>query len=145
MPVTTHFRVRHFQRVERIENDLRNDQPGVLLVIGGDDIPGRFASACRTEALLKSRHIALPELSLLNIGKAEFPIFVRLIDALKKAFSLLVFRQVEIEFDNPGAVEVQVSFQTHNGPKSALPDDLLFERSTCNSLSAENLGVHADD
>ena len=70
----------------------------------------RFASACRTEAFLESRHIVFPEISLLNVGEAEFPIFVRLIDALKKAFSLLVFRQVEIEFDNPGAIEVQVSF-----------------------------------
>jgi hypothetical protein len=107
--LSTHFGIRHFQSVEGVENDLRNDQPGVLLVVGGNDIPGRFASGCNTEAFLKSRHIAFPELSLLNVGEAEFPILVRLIDALKKAFSLLVFRQVEIEFDNPGAVEVQVS------------------------------------
>src|SRR6202011_1326584 len=102
-------------------------------------------SACGTEALLKSRHVAAPDLSLLNIGKAEFPIFVRFVNSLKKALALLVFRQVQIEFDNPSAVAVQVSFQTHNGPKSALPDGLLVERSTPNSLAAENLGVHADD
>src|SRR4029077_2641568 len=36
-------------------------------------------------------------------------------------------------------------FQTHNGPKSALPDRLLIERSTCNSLAAKNLRVYADD
>ena len=94
---------------------------------------------------LKSRHIAFPELSLLNVGKAEFPILIRLIDPLKKALSLLVFRQVEIEFDDPRAIAVQMFFQTHNGAKSALPDGLLVERFTYNSLAAEDLGVHADD
>jgi hypothetical protein len=82
------------------------------LFVGRNDIPRGFASACLTETLLASRHIAPPELSLLNVGKAEFPIFVRLIDALKKALALLILRQVEIEFHNPGAVSVQMLFQT---------------------------------
>ena len=92
------------------------------LVVGGDDIPGRFASACRSEAILISRHIASPELSLLNVGETEFPIFIWLIDALEKAPALLVFRQVEIEFDYSGAIAMQMFFQLDDGVISALPD-----------------------
>ena len=35
------FRISHFESFERIEDDLGHDQPGVLLVVGGNDIPGR--------------------------------------------------------------------------------------------------------
>jgi hypothetical protein len=70
---------------------------------------------------------------------------VRLIDALEKAFSLLVFGQVEVELDYPGTVAVQMFFQPHDGVKSAFPDRLLVKRSISKSFSVEDLGVHADD
>jgi hypothetical protein len=70
---------------------------------------------------------------------------VRFINSLEKALPLLVFRQAEIEFDDPRPVAVQMLFQTHNGPKSALPDGLVVERAIFKTLAAENLGVHADD
>ena len=37
------FRIAHLQPFERVEDDLRDDQPGVFLVVGGNDVPGRVA------------------------------------------------------------------------------------------------------
>ena len=37
------FRIGHFESFERIEDNPGNNQPGILLVVGGDDIPGRVA------------------------------------------------------------------------------------------------------
>ena len=70
---------------------------------------------------------------------------MRFINSLEKALPLLVFRQVEIEFDDPRPVAVQMLFQIHDGAKSALPNGLFVERSIPNSLAAEDLGVDADD
>jgi hypothetical protein len=83
-----------------------------------------------------SRNVAPPELSLLNIGEAEFPIFIGLIDALKKALALLVLRYVEIEFHDPGAVPVEMPFQLQDRVKSALPNSVLVERSAVVAVPA---------
>jgi len=64
---------------------------------------------------------------------------------LKKALALLVFRHVEIEFDDPRAIAVQMLFQIHDRAKSVLPDGLLIKRSISDSLAAKNLRVYADD
>ncbi len=44
------FWIAHFQFTERVEDHLGNDQPGVLLVIGGDDIPRSDLGARRRQA-----------------------------------------------------------------------------------------------
>ena len=46
------LRVGHLESFEGIEDDLGYDQPGVLLVVGGNDIPGRVARARRAQAFL---------------------------------------------------------------------------------------------
>ena len=80
----------HVESFERIEDDLGYDQPGVLLVVGGNDIPGHIACTCRAEAFPKRRHIVIPELPLLNVRKAEFPVLFRFVDAFEEPLSLLV-------------------------------------------------------
>ena len=52
-------------------------------------MPGRVGCACRTEALLISLLIVLPEFPLLDVRKAEFPVLLRLVDAGKKTLALL--------------------------------------------------------
>jgi len=54
------------------------------------------ASISSALMLLHSRHPA-------SIGEAEFPIFIRLIDALKKALALLVFRTEWVRTPNHDA------------------------------------------
>jgi hypothetical protein len=42
--------------------------------------------------------------------RAEFPVLVRVVDALEEALALLVLRQVQEELDDARAVAVQVVF-----------------------------------
>jgi hypothetical protein len=50
----------------------------------------------------------LPELSLFNVGKTEFPVFIRLINALEEALSLFFFRKVEEKLDATRSVTVKM-------------------------------------
>src|SRR5271155_5432382 len=77
-------RVVQLEAVERIENDPRDDQACVLLVVGGHDIPGCELGAGRAQALLVRLHVGAPEFPLLDIGHAEFPVLLRLVDAGEK-------------------------------------------------------------
>ena len=62
------------------------------------------------QARLKSLRVMLPVFPLVNVREAEFPVLVRLINAIEKALSLFVLRQVEKELDDPGAVTVKMLF-----------------------------------
>jgi hypothetical protein len=84
------FGIRHVESFEHIEDDLGYDQPGILLVVGGNDVPGHIACACRAKAFRKRRHVVVPELPLLDIRKAEFPVLLRFVNAFEEPFSLLV-------------------------------------------------------
>src|SRR5471030_632731 len=54
------FWVGHLEFFEGIEKDLGHDQPRVLLVVGGNDIPRRVVSGCCAEALFICLHVILP-------------------------------------------------------------------------------------
>lgn len=71
----------HLKVFERIKNNSGDDQPGVLLVIGWNDLPGCVMGACRLQAILVSLRVMLPVFPLVNVHQAEFPVFVRLVDA----------------------------------------------------------------
>jgi hypothetical protein len=57
-----------FEAVERVEDNLGDDQPGIFLVIGGNNIPRRMPCARRAEAFLISLPVILPEFALLDAG-----------------------------------------------------------------------------
>src|SRR5664280_690838 len=139
------FGVSHFESLECVENNLRDDQPGVFLVVGGNDIPRRVPGACRTEAFLIRLHVLFPEFPLLDIRKAEFPVLFRHIDALKKTLSLFLLRDVEEKLDDAGSVAVEVLLQIHNRTIPVAPDLLVVMRRVRNRFAAENLGMHTDD
>ena len=82
--------IRHLKFIERIQDNLGNNQPGILLIIGGNNIPGSVMGAGRVQASLISLHVILPVFPLVNIREAEFPVFVRLINALEESLSLFV-------------------------------------------------------
>ena len=85
----------HLQALESIQDDCGHNQTGVLLVVGGHDIPGRFMSAGCIEALFKRLHVFAPVLPLVDVCRAELPVLVGLFDARKKSFALLVLGDVE--------------------------------------------------
>ena len=69
------------------------------------------------------------QFSLLNVGNFEFTILFRVINALQEMFALLFFREVEKEFDDSGAVAVEMRLQVHDGTIPLLPKSLA-SRST---------------
>jgi hypothetical protein len=77
----------HFQSMECIKDNLGHNQPGVPLIIGGDDIPWRVMGAGRVQVRLIRLDVMLPVFSFVNVGKADFPVLLRLIDALEEALS----------------------------------------------------------
>jgi phosphopantetheinyl transferase (holo-ACP synthase) len=54
------FRIGHLKFIERIKDNAGNNQPGILLIIGGNDIPGRVMGAGRGQARLISLHSGSP-------------------------------------------------------------------------------------
>src|ERR1700722_15989976 len=105
---------------------MRNDQPGILLIVGGDDEPGRVMSAGSTQALLIRVHVILPEFPLVNVRHAEFPVLLRFVDAFEETLSLFVARKMKEYFDGPGSVAIQVALQIHDGAIAPLPDGFVL-------------------
>jgi len=97
-------------------------------------MPWRIMGACRVEAFLIRIHITLPEFSLLNIRKANFPVLFR-----------LVLREVEEEPNDAGSVVMKMFFQIHDRTISAVPDLLVVMRRVLDCFAAENLGMRTDN
>ena len=87
----------------------------------------------------------LPKFPLIDVGRADFPILVRLIDALQEAPSLFLLRQVQEEFDDDGAVAAEVFLQIHDGTASSLPECPVADQLARNSLIAQDFGMNADN
>ena len=87
----------------------------------------------------------LPELSLFNVGKTEFPVLIRLINAFEEALSLFFFRKVEEKLDDSRSVTVEMLFQVHDGTIPFLPDSFLVKQLVRQPLAAQNLRMHPND
>lgn len=85
------FRINHPEFFHGLEDDVRNDQAGVFLVIGGNRIPGCVCRAGRVQACLVGFHVIVPALPLAHVREAELPVLVRLVDACHEALALLSF------------------------------------------------------
>ena len=124
-PLWARFGPGHFQILECIENDAGNDEPGILFAVCGNDVPGRVMRAGCVQACLIGLHIILPVFPLVNVGKAEFPVLVRFIDACEESFSLLLLREVKEYLHDSRSVPVQMFFHLHDGAIPPFPDGLL--------------------
>ena len=98
----------HLKIIERINHNLGNNQPCILLIIGGNNVPRRVTSASRVQASLKSLRLILPVFPLVNVREAEFPVLVRFVNAIEEALSLFVLRQMKKELNDLGAVTVEM-------------------------------------
>ena len=108
-------------------------------------MPGRMTGACRGQASLISLDIMLPVVPLINVREAEFPVFVRLINALDESLPLLVLRQVKEKFHDPGAVAVEMLLQVHDGTIPLLPNRLFVQQLIREPLTMKNLRMHTND
>ena len=66
-------------------------------------------------------------------------------ESLKKALALFLFREVKIKLDYAGAVAVRCLSRSTIERNRLCQGGLVVNLSVCNSLAAEDLGMHADD
>ncbi len=64
------------QFAECVEDDLGNNQAGIVLIIGRNHKPGCMTSGGFLEAFLKGLRVIFPICSLVKVGSAEFPVFL---------------------------------------------------------------------
>src|SRR5262245_49872387 len=93
-------------------------------MVGRDDVPGGPAGAGVVEHVLVSSQIIIPVGAFSDITHREFPIFLRLLDALQETPGLLLFGDVEEKFQNHNAISNQVMLEIIDILKTAPPDML---------------------
>ena len=108
-------------RLQRLHDDLQDDQACVALVVRRDDLPRRMVGMVARQAMLVGVHIVIPKRAFLDVGGAEFPVLSRLFNAREKPFALLILRQVQEEFDDPRARAVQMPFEAVDGTIAMTP------------------------
>ena len=64
------LRVTHPEFFQRVEDNLGDNQTGVLLIVGGNYKPRRFLCACRTQARLVRLLVMIPKFPLFNVSQA---------------------------------------------------------------------------
>jgi len=116
------------QTTKCIEHGLRHDEPAVLLVVSGYDVPRRVTSACRAKTFLIGRHVFSPEISLPHVGFVEFPVLLGIIDSADKSLSLFFFGNVEEELQDPCSVAVEMPFEIEYRLIALFPDGLLVQK-----------------
>jgi hypothetical protein len=97
-------------------DNLGHDQSRILFVVGGHEIPRGIARARRAQAFLVGLHIVLPEFAFFDVGGAEFPVLFGLVDAGEETLPLLLLREMKEEFDDAGAVGMEMPFQIRDRP-----------------------------
>src|ERR1700722_233681 len=112
----------HFQIFQRVEDDLRDDEARVDFIVRRNDKPRRVFCARRAEAFFVGGHVLLPKIPLLDVIAAELPVFLRIVNARKKAFPLFLFGDVQEKFHNARAITMQMLFQVQNGIEPRIPD-----------------------
>ena len=92
--------------MERIKDNPRNNQSGILLIVGGNDVPGRVMGTCRAQTGPISLHVMLPVFPLVNVREAEFPVLIGLINSLEESPSLFFLGEMEEYLDSPRSVAI---------------------------------------
>jgi len=96
------------------------------------------------QALLVGLRVMLPIFSFVNVRGAKFPILIRLINTPEESLPLFAFRQVEKDFDDPGAVSVEISSIPRWNDTD--PSKYSSRRATLpEALVAENFRMHPND
>src|SRR5664280_2050629 len=81
--------VGHFKVREGVEDDLGDDESGVLFVVGGHYVPGRAIGAGRVQAGLVGLHVLVPVGPLMDVREAELPVFVGRVNSSAETVCLL--------------------------------------------------------
>src|ERR1019366_8489896 len=96
------------------------------------------------QAIFVGAHVALPVFPLVNVGGAELPVLVRLIDARKETLSLLLVRKVQENLDDLRAVAMKMLLQIADGVIPLGPNIPLITQLFGQSLAAQKFRMNAN-
>src|SRR6202012_4409972 len=99
------------ERFERANHYLGNRKVTKPLVIGRDDVPGRFFGAAFRNGVLVGGLVVIPEFALGEVGGGSLPVFAGVGQALFEALLLLLTAHVQEKFEDTNIVISQGPFK----------------------------------
>src|SRR5271163_2751444 len=87
-PFSRRLGICQLEAAQSIQDDLRSNQAGIFLVVGGNNVPRCVVGVGRAQAGLVSFRVVTPIFSFMNIGQAQLPILVRIVHALEQPLPL---------------------------------------------------------
>src|SRR6266849_10858851 len=80
LEVDCRLREPHVQRFQRLHEDLRYREVPKPLLIGGNDIPGRFLRVALRDGVLVGARVLLPPFSICEVAQRHFPLPRRVLE-----------------------------------------------------------------
>jgi hypothetical protein len=105
------FGILELEALHEVDDDRRDGDVTVPLVVAGDDEPGGVLAAGGGEEVVVGVHVAGPELALVDVGVGELPVFFLVVDAGLEAAGLLVPRDMEVELKDEDVVVGEKAFE----------------------------------
>src|SRR5580698_3362200 len=102
------LRIFEIKLLDRLDDRRGDDKAGEPLVVRGHNEPRRVFRRRRLNRLLIGVHVVVPVAAFAHVGGGEFPVLVRLIEALHEALLLLLAGQVEVELEDHHALPREV-------------------------------------
>src|SRR5262245_2287053 len=129
---------------ECVEDHGRGGEPGEGLVVGGDHVPRSPGRARIGEHVRERGLVGVPVPALLDVGGAELPVALRIVDPGEQPVALLVAADVQEDLDDPVALLGQVVLPVVDLAVAPFPDAAVLELRR-DLLAIEDLGMDADD
>ena len=102
--IETELGVLHIEGLQGLDDDLGDGQVTEPLLVGRDDEPGGPLRAAFRQGLFIGLHIILPQLALLEVLEVHLPILCRIGQPLLEPLLLLVFADMQKEFQDRDSV-----------------------------------------
>src|SRR5208283_3151412 len=122
--VRGHLRVLEVELLHRLDDRSRDNEAGEPLVVGGHDEPRRVLRSGRSDGLIVRAHVVVPVAAFAHVGSGEFPVLLRLVEALHEALLLLLAGQVEVELEDDHALPGEIVLEPRDVGEPLVPDSL---------------------
>src|SRR5215472_9455321 len=113
LPLGVDFRVSEIELLHCFHCCCCDDEPSEPFVVGRHDVPWRRLGRSSSDSFFESVHVVAPITPLVHVRTREFPVLLRIVEALQEPLLLLCARymQEELQDDSPlpGEVVLEVS------------------------------------
>src|SRR5215469_4750544 len=92
LPLGVDFRVSEIEFLHRFHCCCCDDEPSEPFVVGRHDVPWRRLGCSSSDSFFERVHVVAPITPLMHVRTREFPVLLRIVEALQKPFLLLFAR-----------------------------------------------------